>query len=373
MMVEKSKNIQEAETDVRQGNLPNKQCMNCGTELIGMYCHVCGQEVVNSTHTVKGFIMEYIGNAYNWDSKFFHTIWSLIRRPGHLTNEFISGKFISHEHPLKLNMFLLFIFITLFVLFAGEQEMADSVLNLTNDERVLPGLQMDLLMKDDEYAKKLLESPRDTIRLHAPLFLIKNLPQIFSNLETIEDTKGETLDKWVAVIPHALIEDEYIVIGENGYYHFNTEIELGRNELDMVNTLWNEMVGIISQYFPMLLLLTTPFLSFSLSLVQRKSKIPRLNHFIFALHYTAFIEFLIICIYIIHLTLAPPTIIFEYALMIGSCTYLAIAYRRVYAISSWWKTIAKTLIISLNYLLILLLILSVIFIIACALIADLYI
>lgn len=359
------KNLAENEAVNEQGSLPYKHCLNCGAELKGLYCHSCGQEAVDKTPTVGGFVMEYLNNAFIWDSQFLKTFWTLICRPGRLTTEYLSGKFISQEHPLKLNMFLLFVFITLFVFFASAEKMTNSVHTITKDEMVFPAVQLQLLMNDVGYVEKMQESPRDTILLQAPLFLAENYTSIVSNIETIEDTKGEALDKWRAVVPRVLLDEELVVIDSDGYYRFNTEAKVGDNDLELFNTVWAELVRIASQYFPMLLLLTAPFLSFSLSLVQRRSRLPRINHFIFALHYTALLETLIILIYIFYLTVAPPMGILESILIIGSCVYLTIAFRRVYAVSSWWKAIVKSLLTSLVYLIILMMIFMAVFIAAC--------
>ena len=53
---------------------PKSQCLNCGTKLIGEYCHNCGQHITNHTMTVKRFIMDYIDNTYLWDTQQFKTI-----------------------------------------------------------------------------------------------------------------------------------------------------------------------------------------------------------------------------------------------------------------------------------------------------------
>ena len=362
------KNQQRSKTEDKENNPPYKHCLNCGVELNGKYCHNCGQEAVDKTPTVSGFVMEYLVNAFLWDSQFLKTFWALIRRPGHLTNEYLAGKFTSQEHPLKLNMFLLFVFITLFVFFASADKMTDSVHSLTTDERVRSSVQIGLLMEEHEYAQKVQESPRDTVLLQAPLLLTESFPEFIINTETIEDTKGEGVDKWKAILPQVFIEDEIFVIGDNGYYHFNSEVNIGQDELDLFYSVCAEMIRITSQYFPMLLLLTVPFLSFSLRLVNRKSKIPGINHFIFALHYTAFVETLIIGIYILYLTIAPPMVVLEYAMMICTCIYLAIAYHRVYP-NSWAKAVIKSLLTSFIYLTILLSIFIVIVLIACFIIA----
>ena len=363
------KKSEKEETTVEQNKLPYTHCLNCGTELQGHFCHVCGQGAVKKTPTVAAFIIEYINNAFIWDPKFFSTIWTLIRRPGHLTNEFLSGKFISQEHPLKLNMFLLFVFITLFVFFSSAEKMTDSVYSMTHDERVLSGIQIESLVGDEEYAKKMEESPRDTVLLLAPLALTKNYPQIVHSIAVQEDTKGKGLDRWVAVLPRVLIEDKILVRDEEGSYRFNEESKVATSMLDMVNSLSAEMVRIASKYFPILLLLTTPFLSMSLRLVQRKSHLPRIHHYIFALHYTAFLEVLILGIYILHLTVAPSMNLLKWVLIVGSCLYLTIAFRRVYATKSWWRAIVKSLLTCLIYFFILLLIFIGIFIAACFIIA----
>ena len=352
-----------------QSKLPYTHCLNCGAELKGKYCHVCGQEATSKTPTVGAFLVEYANHAFIWDSNFLKTLWNLIRRPGYLTKEFIAGKFASHEHPLKLNMFLLFVLITLFVFFAGTEKMNNSVHNITHSESVRPGIQLEFLIKNG-YTERINESPRDTVHLLAPLFLVERYPEVLSNIETIEDTDGKGLDKWIAVLPHVLIEDSIVMLDESGFYRFNQESKAGENELNMVNTVWSEMVKLIAKYFPLLVLFTAPFLAFALGLVQRKSRIPRIHHFIFALHYTAFLELLMICIFLLHLTLLPPMDWLQWVMIIGSCVYLTIAFRNVYGTTTWTMAALKALFTSVVYMLIGMVIFFVIFIVACFLAAN---
>ena len=363
-------NQQNSTIEETPHNLPYKHCLNCGTELNGMYCHVCGQQATSKTPTITGFVMEYLNNAFIWDPKFFQTLWTLVRRPGHLTNEFLSGKFTSQEHPLKLNMFLLFVFITLFFFFSGTEKMNDSVHILTDDERLFAGLQLEFLKDNQEYIGKIKESPLDTVLLQAPLFLAEKHPEILTNLETIENTHGEALDKWTAIVPHVLIEEKIIQPTDNGYYHFSPEAELGKEDYEIIRSVWTEMVDFITQYFPMIVLFTAPLLSMSLGFVQRKSKLPRIHHFIFSLHYTAFLEFLMMCIYLLHLTIAPSIEVLEWIMIIGSCGYLTIAFHQVYGTNTWFKALIKALFTSLVYFIISLIIFIGIFLIACFMVAD---
>ena len=352
-----------------QSKLPYTHCLNCGAELQGKYCHVCGQEAVRKTPSVGAFIVEYANHAFIWDSNFFRTIWDLIRRPGYLTKEFVAGRFASHEHPLKLNMFLLFVFITLFVFFAGTDKMSNSVHNLTQNEAVLTGFRIELMITNGELDTTLI-SPQDTVQLLAPLFFAKQHPGFISCIDTLEYTNDKGLDKWIAVIPHTFIEDSIVVEYESGCYRFNQELTAGERELMLLNVIWNEMVRIIARYFPLLVLFTAPLLSMSLCLVQRKSRRPRIHHFVFALHYTAFLEILMMCMFIVHLVLSPPMEWLQLVMIIGSCLYLTIAFRKFYETSTWLRAMFKALVTSLVYLFIGLVIFAGIFMVAIILTSD---
>ena len=335
----------------KQGKLPYTHCLNCGAELKGMFCHVCGQEATSKTPSVGAFLVEYANHAFIWDSNFLKTLWNLIRRPGYLTKEFIAGKFASHEHPLKLNMFLLFVLITLFVFFAGTEKMNNSVHNLTHNEAVVAGVQIEFMIDKGELDTTLL-SPEDTVLLLAPLFFADQHPGFIRCIDTLEYTNDKGLDKWIAVVPHTFIEDSIIVEYESGCYRLNQELKAAQKELMIINSTGQKMVDIIARYFPLLVLFTAPFLAMSLRFVQRKSRIPRIHHFIFALHYTAFLEVIMICIFLLHLTLSPPMWLLQCIMVIGSCLYLTIAFRNVYGTSTWTKAMLKALFTSVVYVLI---------------------
>lgn len=342
--------LQNTEKNTDLVDIPYNHCLNCGSELKGSYCHNCGQRATNTNPTVRKVVMEYIYNAFFWDPKIFRTLWLLISRPGLLTKEFLSGRYVSYMHPLKLNLFILFVFVTLFVLFSGTEKINHVI---TKDGMLSSLIQINQLTEDPEYVESLLSSPRDTIQLSAPLLLAKEHPQIITNIRTVEDTQQESLDKWTAVIPHRLIEDGIVVPGADGYYTFNTIGET-RENIDLLNSVWNSMVKFTTRYFPIIVLLTAPFLSFSLRLVQRRKKQTRVNRFVFSLHYTAFLEFSIVFIYLLHLFVEPPVGVMQWLLIIASCTYLTLAFHRVYEELSWGKAITKAIYASLVYLLIIL-------------------
>lgn len=340
-----------ADKDAGIADISYKHCLNCGSKLKGRYCHACGQQATSTTPTIRGIIMEYFYNAMLWEPKSLRTIWLLIRRPGFLTKEFLSGRYVSHVHPLKLNMFMLFVFVTLFMLFSGTENA--SIQPIADDEETSPVLQMELITNDLEYAECIKASPRDTIQLAAPLLLAEMYPEMFTNLERTEDVQSESNDKWTAIIPRRMIEDSIVISGVDGYYTFNPNSSVNK-DIELVYNIWDRWVGFSTRYFPIIILLTIPLLSFSLRLVQRKHKQTRINRFIFSLHYTAFIEAVIIFIYLLYLIIAPPISVLQWVLIIASCTYLTMAFRQVYVNDSWRKAIIKSIYTTLVYILVIL-------------------
>lgn len=353
--------------EVKEDNpIPYKHCLNCGTELNGMYCHSCGQHASTPTPKVSGFIMEYLNNAFFWDPNLLSTLWKLLCKPGYITRQYISGKFVSYVHPLKLNMFILFVFITLFLLFSNEEKVKDSVHNLATNEMILPGLSISMLTDNEEYAEKIELSTNDTVSLLAPLYISTEYPKYIKCLEVIEDTEGESLDRWTAVLPSILITDEIIIQNTDSIYHFNTECKILEeiSELQLISDVWKEMINLTTQYIPIIVLLTAPLLAFAILLAYRKKHRPFIHHFIFALYYTAFLELLITLIYILYLFHTPLNNYLDWIVIISSCLYLTIDLRQVYGSESWFKAIIKSLMISLTYFLIVFITFMIIFITA---------
>ena len=356
-----------------QSNTPYKNCLNCGTELNGKYCHSCGQQASDPHPSIGSFFMEYFSNALMWDTRFFKSIWLLIRKPGYLTNEFISGKFISYIHPLKMNMFMLFVLLTLFLLFSGTDELNKSFDGLSKNEGIIYTLQVQEMMQNPEYVQKLMESPRDTIKIIAPSYISEKHPDIITCIEAIEISKGNPEeDKWIAVVPRLLIEDNIIFKETEDYYGLNSEAKGSvQNDIKELISVWRYMVSFLTKYFPLLILFTAPFLSFAIRLVKRKTKLPYINHFIFSLHYTALLELIAICVYVAHLMVNIPMPIFQIIFILWPCIYLTIAFRRVYGTTSWIRATGNALFTSFIYFLIILITFMFIFIIASTYIASL--
>jgi hypothetical protein len=81
---------------------PARPCGNCGTAAPDAYCPACGQEQRDYHRTLRGVVAELVENLAGWDGKVPTTLWLLVRYPGRLTAEFLSGRRARYLRPLRL-------------------------------------------------------------------------------------------------------------------------------------------------------------------------------------------------------------------------------------------------------------------------------
>jgi hypothetical protein len=85
-------------------------CLNCGAEVIGKFCHVCGQENVEVRDNFFSMVWHFITDYFHFDSKFFRSLLPLFTRPGFLTKEYWEGRRMRYIPPLRLFFFVTIIF-----------------------------------------------------------------------------------------------------------------------------------------------------------------------------------------------------------------------------------------------------------------------
>ena len=97
---------------------PFSHCENCGTELRGHWCSICGQPAIDYKRSFRHVIVDLLESFLNWDSKFFTTIGLLLSRPWRLTNVFLAGHRVRYLHPARLYLFtsVLFFLVAKFAL-----------------------------------------------------------------------------------------------------------------------------------------------------------------------------------------------------------------------------------------------------------------
>lgn len=82
------------------------RCKNCDSELLGEFCHVCGQQDRHYIRSIFAVVGDLMGEISHWDSRFYRTLFSLFMRPAFLTQEFVKGRHASYVPPLRLYFFI---------------------------------------------------------------------------------------------------------------------------------------------------------------------------------------------------------------------------------------------------------------------------
>lgn len=154
-------------TEVDEPIIPIAQeCQNCNTELSGSYCSVCGQESHKSVRHFYEYIQEVFDDWMSLDSKFFRTLWSLIFRPGFLSNQYFIGRRVRYITPVRLFIIVNVLFFFLFPYLSDirldntrEDSVADKEIIAQLDARIshLSGAEIDETQraKNSKYAQEL--------------------------------------------------------------------------------------------------------------------------------------------------------------------------------------------------------------------------
>ncbi|MEM8996651.1 MAG: DUF3667 domain-containing protein [Acidobacteriota bacterium] len=77
-------------------------CLNCKRELIGPYCHHCGQKEQDLDVRFTELMADWLGGVVGFDARIWSTLRVLFRWPGQLTLEFLEGRRARYVSPFRL-------------------------------------------------------------------------------------------------------------------------------------------------------------------------------------------------------------------------------------------------------------------------------
>ena len=96
------------------GHTHERNCLNCGCELVGDFCHCCGQQA-HVHRTIGAWWHDFLHSVLHLDGKFWRTMPMLAWRPGELTRRYAHGERARFISPLALFLFSVF---TMFAVFS---------------------------------------------------------------------------------------------------------------------------------------------------------------------------------------------------------------------------------------------------------------
>lgn len=101
-------------SQAHQEHVHEKECANCGTEVIGEYCHHCGQKARLHKDSFFHMVTHFVADYFHYDNKFLKTLKLLIVKPGRLSREYMEGRRASYLHPIQLYIFVSAVFFLFF-------------------------------------------------------------------------------------------------------------------------------------------------------------------------------------------------------------------------------------------------------------------
>lgn len=94
--------------EAADGHTQEKNCLNCGTVLLGDYCHACGQQA-HVHRTLSAFFHDLLHGVLHFEGKIWRTLPLLAWKPGELTRRYIDGQRASFVSPIALFLFSVFL------------------------------------------------------------------------------------------------------------------------------------------------------------------------------------------------------------------------------------------------------------------------
>jgi len=94
--------------DAQLPDHPN--CLNCGADLRGQYCGICGQRARGRLISLWELLQDAFGDLFEIDSRLWRTLIPLLIRPGRLTRDYLEGKRARYMPPFRMYLVLSVIF-----------------------------------------------------------------------------------------------------------------------------------------------------------------------------------------------------------------------------------------------------------------------
>jgi hypothetical protein len=87
-----------------------KRCDNCDTPMEASFCPQCGQKNIELERPLSALLGEVLRETFDLDGRAARTLWTLVRRPGLVTAEFLAGHRRRYTPPLRLYLVLSVLF-----------------------------------------------------------------------------------------------------------------------------------------------------------------------------------------------------------------------------------------------------------------------
>jgi hypothetical protein len=357
--VPSAEGIAEAEVGAEKKQ-NNEFCLNCGSKLLDIYCHHCGQKDLPKRQTMGELIENFIGSFYSFESKFFRTVRYLLFKPGFLPVEYTAGRRESYYHPARAYAFISFIFFLLLFALPEEEKLKEEAFTVEDQKEFTQGVQQ---MKDELQKSGLDSSKVDSIYNTA----IENGPAAFNTPKNDDKKiKGNhggagfslTDSKYNSVKEYDSAQQLLPASERDGWVMRRLNIrsiELNqRYQGDEAGKRFSSDFGqAFLDNFSKVLFFLLPVFALLLKLLYVRKDYYYSEHLVFAIYYYNFF-YLAASIYLLVDYIPLIGGLLSYALIIWMLIYLPLGMKRMYQ-QRWGKTMLKYSILLFTFFICLLL------------------
>jgi hypothetical protein len=260
-----------------------KDCLNCGTTVIGKYCHKCGQENIEPKESLWQLISHFFNDITHFDGKFFSTLKDLLFHPGFLSKEYIKGRRASYLNPVRMYIFTSFIF---FLIFFSLYHIPDSEIKEKGFEingkteqeiNTMPPAEFNAFTKTLNdgipMSRKELNHYRDSL-ISFNGFVVFGKKSYYNSRSQYDSAllSGKVKDGWLKR------NLTYKGIGIINKYH-NQQAKF-----------FSDFVNSLLHHFPQILFISLPLVALFLKLLYiRHKQFYYVSHAIFAIHFYIFV------------------------------------------------------------------------------------
>ncbi len=247
-----------------------KNCLNCGTTVVGKYCHNCGQENIEPKESVWHLISHFFNDVTHFDGKFFTSLKDLLLRPGFLSKEYMLGRRMSFLNPIRMYLFTSFVFFLIFF-----------SLYKVDENTVVVGINKNNIDKIDSTDLKELSN----LNNGKPLTKESLGRQFDSSSVTLTPTKYKSKKEYDSLLKAGVKKDNWFVrmlvyksIEINEKYRYNKRLAMVK------------IVDKIQHSIPQMLFVLLPLFALLLKLLYiRRKTFYYTDHAIFTIHFYIFV------------------------------------------------------------------------------------
>jgi hypothetical protein len=313
-----------------------KVCLNCGTDVIGRYCHVCGQENIEPKETFGGLVKHFFYDITHFDGNFFSSAKYLLFKPGYLSAEYVKGRRASYLHPIRMYVFTsAFFFLVFFSMYHLESKKKSG-----KEPDVMEEIDRNVSGKG---SKAINDALRDRDRLEPHVRIGDSALAVISMQDSTYQTRSK-YDSLQALLP-AGKRDGWLARKRN-YTLIDIETGLRANAREFIIQYLNRVFHML----PQLLFVSLPIYALLLKLLfyRRRKTLYYADHAIFSIHLYVFgfLDFLLMLIFakLSNYHGFGWLSLFSIALFIYAFLYGYYAMRRFYQ-QSRLKTMVKYLVL----------------------------